>query len=79
MPRLSPMILCAVALAASACAGAQAQSGTISTPEGALMQSGSDLVYKPGQLTEQQLASPTARRTPAARTRTSPTSPGTSP
>jgi catechol 2,3-dioxygenase-like lactoylglutathione lyase family enzyme len=59
MPRLSPVILGAVALAASACAGAQTQPGTISTPEGALMQSGADLAYKPGQLTEQQLASPT--------------------
>ena len=56
MQRLASLILGATALAAAACAGAQT---SLSTPEGALMQSGSDLSYKPGQLTEQQLASPT--------------------
>lgn len=38
---------------------AHAQPTTITTPEGALMDSGSDLAYKPGALTQEQLMSPT--------------------
>jgi hypothetical protein len=61
MRRLETFILTAAAMAAGACAGAQTQSGstTVSTPEGALMQVDSDLAYKPGELTQQQLKSPT--------------------
>ncbi len=43
----------AIAIALSACA-ANAQQ-TITTPEGALMQTGADLAYAPGELTEAQL------------------------
>ncbi len=42
-------------LATAACAQPQ----TVTTPEGALMDSGSDLAYKPGALTHEQLMSPT--------------------
>lgn len=38
---------------------AQAQSQTITTPEGAVMDSGEALAYKPGALTQEQLMSPT--------------------
>lgn len=38
---------------------AQAQSQTITTPEGAVMDSGDALAYKPGALTQEQLMSPT--------------------
>ncbi|HEY6817308.1 MAG TPA: VOC family protein [Croceibacterium sp.] len=54
--RLAPTLLAAAALALGACAAAQT---TTSTPEGALMQVDADLSYKPGHLTEQQLASST--------------------
>lgn len=37
----------------------QAQRQTVSTPEGALMDTGGDLAYKPGALTRDQLMSPT--------------------
>jgi catechol 2,3-dioxygenase-like lactoylglutathione lyase family enzyme len=56
MRRLALSILAATAFATSACAAAQT---TTSTPEGALMQVDSNLAYKPGQLTEQQLESST--------------------
>jgi catechol 2,3-dioxygenase-like lactoylglutathione lyase family enzyme len=43
----------AAAIALSACAASAQQ--TITTPEGAVMQTGSDLAYAPGELTEAQL------------------------
>lgn len=52
-------ILCAMAGGLLATMGAHAQPQTITTPEGALMDSGSDLAYKPGALTQEQLMSPT--------------------
>ncbi len=45
--------------AALALAGAAAAQQTITTPEGAQMSVASDLAYKPGELSEEQLSSPT--------------------
>ncbi len=50
----------AVALAGCAgTAGAQDTGRTVTTPEGALMQAADDLVYKPGELTDEQLRAST--------------------
>ena len=43
------------------CARAQPPPPKITTPEGAVMNSANDLAYKPGQLTQEQLMSSTAR------------------
>src|SRR6187549_4021722 len=50
------ILLGGAALAAAGCAAAQQ---TVTTPEGARMSVASDLAYKPGELTEAQLTSPT--------------------
>jgi catechol 2,3-dioxygenase-like lactoylglutathione lyase family enzyme len=48
------------ALVAAGCAHAQGAGGqTITTPEGAQMSAATDLAYKPGQLTQEQLSSST--------------------
>jgi catechol 2,3-dioxygenase-like lactoylglutathione lyase family enzyme len=57
MRRISRALLGAAALAAAGCASAQ--SDTVTTPEGAEMQVNSDLAYKPGELTQEQLMSST--------------------
>ena len=46
-------------LAATLAAPALAQSTAVTTPEGALMETSADLAYKPGELTQEQLMSPT--------------------
>ena len=56
MGRNFTILLGAAALAAGA--GASAQQ-TITTPEGAQMSVATDLAYKPGELSEAQLTSPT--------------------
>jgi catechol 2,3-dioxygenase-like lactoylglutathione lyase family enzyme len=57
MTRLIPVLLGAASLAVAGCAAAQGN--TVRTPEGALMEVNDDLAYKPGELTPEQLASPT--------------------
>lgn len=54
--RLVPVFLSGIAALTSACATAQ---DTVTSPEGALMQVNSELAYKPGELSEKQLASST--------------------
>jgi catechol 2,3-dioxygenase-like lactoylglutathione lyase family enzyme len=54
--KAAPLLLSAALLAVAACASAQ---NTITTPEGAQMQAGDDLAYKPGELTPEQLSSST--------------------
>jgi len=51
------LAIAASALVMASCATAQDR--TVTTPEGALMQVNDDLAYKPGELTEEQLASST--------------------
>ncbi len=57
MKSMASMLLGAAALASAGCAAAQSE--TVTTPEGAQMQVSADLAYKPGELTPEQLASPT--------------------
>lgn len=57
MGRLTTIALGAAALAVAGCA--TAQSNTVTTPEGAIMQVDDGLAYKPGELTQEQLTSST--------------------
>lgn len=57
--RMLKLGLLASALAVSAAHSAGAQSTTVSTPEGVLMEASADLPYKPGELTAEQLNSST--------------------
>lgn len=57
MKRMIAVMMGTAALGVAGIAAAQGQ--TVRTPEGALMQVADDLAYKPGQLTEEQLASST--------------------
>ena len=57
MKRVASILLGAASLTVAGCAAAQ--SDTVTTPEGARMQVSSDLAYKPGELTPEQLASST--------------------
>jgi catechol 2,3-dioxygenase-like lactoylglutathione lyase family enzyme len=57
MGRIATIALGAASIAVASCAAAQ--SDTVTTPEGAVMQVNSDLAYKPGELTQEQLTSPT--------------------
>lgn len=61
MGRIATGLLGGATIAIGACAVAQQAppQGRITTPEGAVMSSASDLAYKPGQLTEEQLTSST--------------------
>lgn len=52
-----PLAVAALALALAGCQESTPE--TITTPEGAQMESGADLAYKPGELTPEQLASST--------------------
>jgi len=58
MNRIPTIALACGALAMASCAAAQ-DKATTTTPEGAIMQLDSDLPYKPGELTEEQLNSST--------------------
>jgi catechol 2,3-dioxygenase-like lactoylglutathione lyase family enzyme len=61
MGRIALSLLGAATCAVAACASAQqSPPAKITTPEGAAMSSASDLAYKPGQLTPEQLNSSTA-------------------
>ena len=57
MGRITIIALGAAALATAGCAAAQSE--TVTTPEGAVMQVNNDLAYKPGELTQEQLMSST--------------------
>lgn len=57
MTRMTTIALGAAALVIAGCA--TAQSNTVTTPEGAVMQVNEDLAYKPGELTQDQLRSST--------------------
>lgn len=57
MRRFARIALGAASISLASCAAAQ--SNTVTTPEGAVMQVNSDLAYKPGELTRQQLMSST--------------------
>ena len=57
MGRMTIIALGAAALATAGCAAAQSE--TVTTPEGAVMQVNNDLAYKPGELTQEQLMSST--------------------
>ena len=60
MIRKTALLLATGMLAVCGCASAQNSApATVTTPEGALMQVNDDLAYKPGELTPEQLASPT--------------------
>ena len=60
MGRIALGLLGAATIATGACASAQqTPPSKITTPEGAVMSSASDLAYKPGQLTQEQLTSST--------------------
>ncbi len=54
MGRTSKALLAAATIVMGGCAAAQ--TGTVTTPEGALMQVSADLAYAPGELTAEQLA-----------------------
>jgi catechol 2,3-dioxygenase-like lactoylglutathione lyase family enzyme len=55
MGRFATIAVGAASMALAGCAAAQ--SGTVTTPEGAVMEVNGDLAYKPGELTQQQLMS----------------------
>ena len=57
MPRIASALLATAAFAVASCASAQ--DSVVRTPEGAVMQVSDDLAYKPGELTDEQLASST--------------------
>jgi len=58
MRRIATLLLGAATIAVGGCAAAQAP-GTVTTPEGAVMQVNGDLAYRPGELTREQLMSST--------------------
>jgi hypothetical protein len=57
MGRFAKFAVGAASIALASCTAAQ--SNTVTTPEGAVMQVNSDLAYKPGELTQHQLMSST--------------------